>query len=173
MEETDRLIEEWELRLASYLDKETNCITNINSILEIKNNLIKLLGNQKKDDVLFYKSLIESTHFYLTKSLNMRKIKLLNDLNFIWNRIETYKKMSEVNKTNFNALVKDYRKCAEDIMIAKQHNTVLNWVKNDKIENLEEIKNDLNEIMSYHTRLIDCFLVTVEHEKNFFCGNKN
>jgi Lhr-like helicase len=103
----------------------------------------------------------------------MRKIKLLNDLNFIWNRIETYKKMSEVNKTNFNALVKDYRKCAEDIMIAKQHNTVLNWVKNDKIENLEEIKNDLNEIMSYHTRLIDCFLVTVEHEKNFFCGNKN
>ena len=173
MEETDRIIEEWTTSLNSYLDKEAQCITNINSILEIKNNLIKLLGNQKKDDIMFYKSLIESTHFYLTKSLNMRKVKLLNDLNFIWNRIESYKKMSEVNKTNFNALVKDYRKCSEDIMLAKQHNTTLNWVKNDKIENLEDIKNDLNEIMAYHTRLIDCFLITVEHERSFFCGNKH
>jgi hypothetical protein len=173
MEETDRIIEEWELSLSSYLDKEILCMTNINSIVEIKNNLIKLLGNQKKDDIMFYKSLIESTHFYLTKSLNMRKVKLLNDLNFIWNRIESYKKMSEVNKTNFSALVKDYRKCSEDIMLAKQHNTNLNWVKNDKIENLEDIKNDLNEIMAYHTRLIDCFSITVDHERNFFCGNKH
>ena len=173
MEETDRLIEEWENKLSTYLDKEIICITNINSILEIKNNLIKLLGNQKEDDIMFYKSLIENTYMYLTRSLKSRKIKLLNDLNFIWNRIEKHKKMSEVNKTNFNALVKDYRKSAEEILIAKQNNTILNWVKNDKIETLEEIKNDLNEIMSYHIRLIECFSVTVEHEKNFFCGNKN
>jgi hypothetical protein len=173
MEETDKLIEEWENKLSIYLDKDTNCVTNINSILEIKNNLIKLLGNQKEDDIMFYKSLIENTYMYLTRSLKSRKIKLLNDLNFIWNRIEKHKKMSEVNKTNFNALVKDYKKSAEEILTAKQNNTILNWVKNDKIETLEEIKNDLNEIMAYHIRLIECFSITVEHEKNFFCGNKN
>ena len=61
----------WNDYFTEYCEYEKKCIDNINAIGEIKNNLKKLLGNQKKDDLLFYKSLIESSHFYLVNSLRL------------------------------------------------------------------------------------------------------
>ena len=51
MENTDKNISEWEEKFNTYCELETKCISNICSISEIKNNLKKLLGNQKKDDL--------------------------------------------------------------------------------------------------------------------------
>jgi len=53
------------------------CASNINSIIEIKNNLKNLLGHQDKDDIIFYKSIINNSIFYLSDSLKIRKIKVL------------------------------------------------------------------------------------------------
>jgi len=170
MENTDKYILEWEEKFTKYCDIEIKCNQNINLISEIKNNLTKLLGNQKKDDILFYKSLIDNSHFYLTNSLKIRKIKFLKDLNYIWNQIDERKSMDELNKSNFMSLIKDYRKMAEDIMQAKKNNTILTWVKDDKVENLQDLEDEINEIMEYHMKLIEFFSSSVELEKAFYCG---
>jgi hypothetical protein len=170
MENTDKNILEWEEKFTKYTDYENKCILNINGIAEIKNNLTKLLGNQKKDDILFYKSLIDNSHFYLTNSLKIRKMKFLKDLNYIWGQIDARKTMDEVNKSNFVALLKDYRKMADDILQAKKNNTILTWVKDDKVENLQDLENEFKEIMDYHMKLIEFFSSSVELEKAFYCG---
>jgi hypothetical protein len=170
MENTDKNILEWEEMFNKYCKYETACTDNINSIFEIKNNLKKLLGNQKKDDILFYKSLIDNSHFYLISSLKIRKIKFLKDLNYLWAQIDERKQMDEVNRSNFIALLKDYRKMTEDIAQAKKNNTILTWVKDDKVENLQNFENDFKEVMDYHIKLIEFFSSSVELEKAFYCG---
>jgi hypothetical protein len=170
MENTDKNILRWDEKFNKYCDLEYSCINNINSIHEIKNNLKKLLGNQEKDDIVFYKSLIDNSHFYLSSSLKIRKIKFLKDLNYIWSKIDKRKQMDEVNKSNFTTLIKDYRKMSEDVIQAKKNNTILTWVKDDKIESLQDLEKEFDEIMEYHIKLIEFFSATVELEKAFYCG---
>lgn len=170
MENTDKNLMEWEEKFNKYCEYENKTILYINSISEIKNNLKKLLGNQKKDDVLFYKSLIDNSHFYLSNSLKIRKIKLLKDINYLWNKIDERKQIDEINKSNFMILLKEYRKMSEDILMAKKNNTILTWVKDDKIESLLELENDFNEILDYHLKLIEFFYSNVQLEKIFYCG---
>jgi hypothetical protein len=140
------------------------------SISEIKTNLKKLIGNQKKDDIIFYKSLVENSYFYLTNSLKIRKIKFLKDINYVYEMIDQKKSLDELNKSNFSAFLKDYRKIADDINQAKKNSTELTWVKDDKIANLSEIEKDMNEFMDYHLNLINFFHGSVELEKIFYCG---
>ena len=170
MDSTDNKLLIWEEQFTKYCKYENNCIQNINFIGEIKNNLNKYLGKQKKDDILFYKSLIETSHFYLINALKIRKIKLLKDMNYLWGKIDERKTMDEVNKSNFMALLKDYRKMSEDISQAKKNNTILTWVKDDKIENLQNFENEFKEIIDYHVNLIEFFNSIVELEKTFYCG---
>jgi hypothetical protein len=170
MNNADENIIKWEIKFNNYLDVEIKCNVLLTQINEIKNNLVKLLGNQKKDDIVFYKSLIDNSHFYLTNSLKIRKIKLVKDLNYIWNLLDNKKVIEELNKTNFQSLLKDYRKMAEDINQAKKNNTMLTWVKDDRIESLQEIETELDEIMDYHLKLIQFFHSSVELEKIFYCG---
>jgi len=170
MESSDSKLLIWEEQFTKYCEYENKCIADINHINEIKNNLNKYLGKQKKDDILFYKSLIETSHFYLINSLKIRKIKLLKDMNYLWAKIDERKTMDEVNKSNFMALIKDYRKISEDIMSAKNNNTILNWVKDDKVDNLHELEDEFSEIMNYHIKLIEFFLASVNLEKAFYCG---
>lgn len=170
MENTDRNILKWDEQYNKYCELELLCINNINAICEIKNNLKKLLGNQEKDDILFYKSLIDNSHFYLSSSLKIRKIKFLKDLNYVWSKIDKRKQMDEVNKSNFTTLLKDYRKMSDDVIQAKKNNTILTWVKDDKIESLQDLEKEFIEIMDYHIKLIEFFSATVELEKAFYCG---
>ena len=60
-----------------YCEYEKKCVENINAIEKIKINFTKLLGNQKKDDLLFYKSLIENSYWNL---LVGSKLSLQNEL---------------------------------------------------------------------------------------------
>jgi len=167
---TDNHILNWNNLFIKYCECEKKCIDNIKSIGEIKMNLKSLLGNQKKDDFMFYKSLIENSYFYLSNSLKIRKIKILNDLNNIWSRIDERKHMDKINENNFSALIKDYTKLIDDIETAKKNNTTLSWVKNNKIESLYDLEKDMYEILNYHLKLIDFFYLTVELEMTFYCG---
>ena len=161
----------WEAKFINYCEIEKQCLAHLNNIYEIKQNLIKLLGKQKKDDITFYKSIIDNSYFYLTSSLKIRKTKFLKDLNTIWYEIDSFKQMDEINRGNFMALLKDYQKMADDINYAKQNNTILYWVKDDKIESLQHIEKDMNEILIYHTNIIEYLNNFIEIEKNFYCGS--
>ena len=170
MNNVEENISKWEDEFNVYIETENKCNALINEISEIKNNLKKLLGTQKADDVVFYKSLIDNSFFYLTNSLKIRKIKMTKDLNHIWNQLDTKKIIDELNKSNFQTLMKDYRKMADDINHAKKNNTALTWVKDDRVESLNEIEKEMDEIMEYHLKLIQFFHSSVELEKIFYCG---
>ena len=159
----------WESKFINYCEVEKLCLANLNNIYEIKQNLIKLLGKQKIDDINFYKSIIDNSYFYLLNSLKIRKIKFLKDLNMIWYEIDNLKHMNEINKINFMALLKDYQKMVSDINYAKENNTILYWVKDDKIESLQHIEKDMNEILIYHTTLIEYLNKIIKTEESFYC----
>jgi hypothetical protein len=59
---------------------------------------------------------------------------------------------------------------ADDINQAKKNNTMLTWVKDDRVESLHEIEKEMEEIMDYHSKLIQFFHSSVELEKIFYCG---
>lgn len=170
MEYADKNISEWEGKFNNYLETEAKCITNIEHITEIKINFSKLLGNQRKDDISFYKSIIDNSLFYLNSSLKIKKIKLLKDLNYLWDKMDERKKMDEVTKTNFDFLLKDYRKISEDILLLKKSNNRLGWVKDERIQDLQELELEFTEILSYHIKLIEFFYSSTEIEKAFYCG---
>jgi len=170
MNNVEENISKWDTIFSVYLDTESQCMILINEISEIKNNLKKLLGLQKPDDIVFYKSLIDNSFFYLTNSLKIRKLKMTKDLNYIWNQLDNKKIIEDLNKSNFQALLKDYRKMADDINQAKKNNTMLTWVKDDRVESLHEIEKEMEEIMDYHSKLIQFFHSSVELEKIFYCG---
>jgi len=170
MDSVEENITKWDLTFNTYMDIESKCLVLIKNISEIKTNLKKLIGNQKKDDIIFYRSLVENSFFYLTNSLKIRKIKFLKDINYVYNHIDKSKNLEELNKSNFTSFLKDYRKLADDINQAKKNSTALTWVKDDQIESLHEIEKDMNEIMNYHLNLINFFFGSVELEKIFYCG---
>lgn len=170
MENADKNISEWEEKFHNYLESEANCIYNIEQINEIKINFNKLLGNQRRDDVLFYKSIIDNSLFYLNSSLKIKKIKFLKDLNYLWCKIDERRKMDELTKSNFDFLLKDYRKLSEDNLLLKKTNNKLGWVKDEKIKNLQELELEITEILNYHIKLIEFFHSSTEIEKVFYCG---
>jgi hypothetical protein len=163
-------INNWTKLFTDYCDCEKICTDNLNVIGEIKNNLKKLLGNQKKDDIIFYKAIIENSYYYLSNCLKIRKIKFLKDINYIWSIIDTQKQIDEINKHNFTTLMKDYNKMVDDINTSKKNNTVLTWVKNDTVENLHDLEKDIYEILEYHFKLIKSLSEIIELEKLFYHG---
>jgi copper chaperone CopZ len=169
MENNDNKTHKWNNMFIKYCEYEKKCVENINAIEKIKINFTKLLGNQKKDDLIFYKSLIENSYFYLSNSLKIRKKKILNDLNYIWSCIDDKKQMDEVNENNFTALIKDYEKMVTNINLSKKNNTALSWVKNDNIESFHDLEKNIYEILEYHLKLIEYFCLSVELEKGFYC----
>ena len=167
--ESKKNIQSWESLYTNYFELEKASLKNIDHINDVKKNLLKLLGNQKKDDIIFYKSIIDNSHFYLTNSIKIRKTKFINDLNYIWNLINT-RQMDDLTKSNFTSLLKDYDKMAKDIIYSREHNTPLNWVKNDMIESLEIIEKDMTEIMKYHLNMLEYIYKMTELEKTFYCS---
>ena len=57
----------------------------------------KLIGNQKKEDIVFYKSLVDNSHFYLLNSLKIRKLKFQKDLNQIMIALDSSKKLDDLS----------------------------------------------------------------------------
>ena len=58
----------------------------------------------------------------------------------------------------------------ELIIHSKKNNTTLMWVKDDKVGNLSEVENEMNQIMEYHSKLIQFFASSVEIENALYCG---
>lgn len=170
MDQVEENIKKWTTIFDNYMETEKKSLISIESISEIKTNLKKLIGNQKKDDIIFYRSLVENSYFYLNNSLKIRKIKFLKDINYVYELLDKKKSLDELNKSNFASFLKDYRKIADDINQTRQNSTELTWVKDDRIADLNEIEKDTNEIMEYHLNLITFFFESVELEKKFYCG---
>ena len=158
----------WNEKFEKYLSHIRKCEENINFICEVKNNLNNMIGNQIRDDVHFYKSIISNSYFYLTNSLKIRKIKFLKDLNYLWRQVNEMGKINEIESGTFNDILKDYKKKTETIIDASNNNTSLRWVKHDKIDSLIQFEKDMDEILEYHLVLIDYFMQYTNLEMTFY-----
>lgn len=170
MEHIDQIILEWDEKFDRYIELSNNIQNLLSEIDAIKNNLDSLLGNQKEEDIGFYKALIENSLNYYKISFKIRKTKMLKDITTVWQKIDERKKFEEINKSNFQSFIKDFKKFADDANQARKNNTILSWVKNDRVENIALIEADFNEILNYHLKLIDYFNTSVQFEKIFFAG---
>jgi hypothetical protein len=170
MDNIEKNIIEWLEKFNKYIDTEANCINNIESIVEVRNNIDKMISNQRKDDVQFYKSILENSLFYLNNSLKIKKIKFTKDLNYIWNKIDERKKMDDISKSNFEYMMKDYKRVSEEITEMKKNNNKMAWIKDETIHDLQEVEHELNGILDYHLKLIEFFHSSTEIEKVFYCG---
>jgi hypothetical protein len=170
MDNIEKNIIEWLDKFNKYIETEANCIINIESIIEVRTNIDKMIHNQRKDDIQFYKSILDNSLYYLNNSLKIKKIKFTKDLNYIWNKIDERKKMDDITKTNFEYLLKDYKKVSEEIAEMKKNNNKLAWIKDETIHDLQEVEHDINGILDYHLKLIEFFHSSIEIEKVFYCG---
>jgi len=172
MDDMKKIIVLWEDNYNEYTVIEKKCIDNINNINEIKNNLTKIIGNQQSDDIIFYKSIIDNSYFYLTNSFKIRKNKFTKDLNYIWSQINQYMQMDDINKKSFAALLRDFINKDNDIKTQKENNKKLKWMKNNDIENIIDIVNNMSDMMKYHVNSFRWFLKFIELECNFYSNHR-
>lgn len=162
-------INEWIEMFNNYSNYELNCSNKLINLLEIKNNFKILLGNQDKDDILFYKSLIDNSYYYFTNSLKIRQLKFLKDINTIYSIISN-KKFEEINKNNFLIIIKDYKNISETINNAKKKPILLNWIKDDKVDSIIDFETNMHEVLNYHLKIICYLSICIDLEKEFFCN---
>lgn len=165
--------QKWEVMINFYFEKLDNCIVALTSIDEIKNKLTTLIGKQRNDDIIFYKSIINSSYYYYSESLKVRKLKFIKDLSYIWNKLDEKKELDELTKYNVNLILKDFCELYEEIIITKQYNTSLLWVKNEKVITLQEFEDELSTILKYHVNIISSFETSIINEAKFFCPRNN
>jgi len=170
----DAEIVEWLDQFKKYSELETRCRAGIAELNSIKINLERLIGRQKKDDALFYQSIIENSYFFLENSLRIRRSKFIRDMLAISSLIETYKhikinpKPVNIDSSSFTAITNDIKDIYEEIERAKRNSSTLSWVKDDQISTLQEIEKDMSETLTYHTILMEYFEKLVYHELNFY-----
>jgi hypothetical protein len=157
----------WNNIFDQYINLDIKCSEYIDTIKEIKENLSTLLGDQKKDDIVFYRSIIDNSYFYLSSSIKTRKIKFLKDLNCIAKKININKEIDCINKSNYSFILKEYIKIQYSIDKNKS-NTILTWVKNNRIESLQEFEKDMTEAIKYHYELLINLSQFIELEKIFY-----
>ena len=163
-------ISNWSNTINNYNRIKKECLHNINLITELKDNFDKFLGNQRKDDLIFYASLINNSQFYLFNSIKIRQNKFIKDLNVLWYKMETNKYITDISNTNITILFKDYQCMADDIKYANENSTNLLWVKKDTVDSLTELENNMNEILYYHINIISQFSDFVKLEMEFYYG---
>lgn len=170
----DAEIVEWLEQFKKYTEVESRCKAGIAELNSIKINLERLIGRQKKDDALFYQSIIENSYFFLENSLRIRRSKFIRDLLAISSLIENYKhikinpKPVNIDNSSFTAITNDIKDIYEEIERAKRNSSTLSWVKDDQISTLQEIEKDMSETLTYHILLIEYFEKLVIHELNFY-----
>jgi hypothetical protein len=170
MDKVDENISKWSTMFDEYLEIDNNSTILLGKINEVKNNIKKIIGKQNMDDIMFYKSMLENSHFYLSNSLKIRKIKFQKDLTNIYNIIDSTKKFDDISKPNFLLLLKDYRKIVDEYYLTKKNSSTLAWIKDEKLNNFNDIEKDMLETMNYHITLMTVMNCVIKVEQQYYCG---
>lgn len=140
----------------------------INSSKEYQHDIN--IEEQESDDLLFYKSIIlDSIKFYNT-SHNIRKNKLVYDINQILKMFKypNMPSVNEVNNTTKGILKKYYDKLDQDVKDNNQSIQKPMWIKNNKYKYIETIKREMNRTFLYHIEINSHYLANLIKEINFF-----
>jgi hypothetical protein len=67
-------------------------------------------------------------------------------------------------------LMKDYRKVVDDYETSKKQSSLLAWIKDEKLNNFNDIENDMLETMNYHITLMTVMNAVIKVEEQYYCG---
>jgi hypothetical protein len=156
----------WEGLFNQYKCYENIIRDNINKLIYITKKIDKEPNYQNIDDIIFHKAMIENSLFFLTKKLNVIKIKLLDDFNSIWVKLDPTKELSDIDKYNFFLLLKQYKLFVDNIF---NNTNDYKLCKTTKIENLLELENNINKILEFHLKLIKFLAILSELKSYYYC----
>jgi len=157
----------WVESFQTYTHYFNKCKELIDKLKIQKENLNEYIKNQDKDDLLFYKSMIDGVVHYYNSKLFIYKKKLFHDLTFI------YKKLNdEVYKINcfedFKKLMTKYIKISQILENNKKNiSQTINWVKDDKLNCIKSIEEYIFKSLEYHNKLIKHLHDILQLESNF------
>ena len=171
MIENDKNCKLWLSKFVEYFNFVSQCEKDIIDISNIKKDIDALIGKQGENDIIFYKGLIDNSYYFYSKSLKIRKRKMLNDLNHIYQIICKKSSIENLNRTNFETILKKYIQVKMDTSILQKNATKLTWVKSDIIEDLNHFEKEIESTLEYHMKIISYFHQCLELEKAFFCGS--
>jgi hypothetical protein len=66
--------------------------------------------------------------------------------------------------------MKDYKKVVDNESSKKQSSS-LAWIKDEKLNNFNDIEKDMSETMMYHITLMTVMNSMIKVEQQFYCGN--
>ena len=161
-------VAEWVDLFDQYIAIDLASHGRVAQLNSLKVNLNQLIGSQKKDDVQFYRSIIENSHFYLSSSLRVRRAKFLCDISAIWGALRPGSALVSADRNIFLALTRDLTRGHETIVRAHQNCTTLSWVKRDQIDNLQEVEVDLGTTLRYHIELMTYFNALADLEFGYY-----
>merc|ERR1712167_520523 len=100
-------IQKWIVWYKEVAKKYSECFQIIGKMIKQKNTLNNNLDRQIGDDIVFYNAILHDSIYYFKKSINIRRLKFVNDMSFFnKDRIP----LDDINTTIFGGMMYDYHK---------------------------------------------------------------
>ena len=112
----------------------------LGKMIRQKNKLNDSGERQKKDDMLFYNSILKDSIYFYKKSLEIKRYKFIKDIsemNQFFNKDRF--PLEDVNTTIFIEILQDYYK-----ELLMENGQDLQWIKDDNLVSLIEWKKDMS-----------------------------
>ena len=139
-------IQKWMKWLKIILKTYDKCRNILGKMIRQKNKLNESGDRQKKDDMLFYNSILKDSIYFYKKSLEIRRYKFIKDIsemNQFFNKDRF--PLEDVNTTIFIEILQDYYK-----ELLMENGQDLQWIKDDNLVSLIEWKKDMSFTLNYH-----------------------
>jgi len=131
------------------------------------------LDCQDKDDIYFYKGMIEDSYKYHFKSYSIKKKKAIFDLNeilknSIFIKKGTPLKVINIDKKTINLFEESFNKIRDLIKEESNKKTKPIWIKDNHLERLENLTNEMIRIFKYHYEISLFFFESILREIQFY-----
>ena len=158
--------------------KMSDIISNTNQGLSIMREYADVFESKleldchEKDDIYFYKGMIEDSYNYHIKSYDIKKKKAIFDLNdilenSIFKQKGTPLKVVNIDRKTILLFEESFNKIRKQIQDESKNKSKPIWIKDNHLERLENLTNELIRIFKYHYEVSLFFLESVHQKKDF------
>ena len=159
--------------------KMSDIISNTNQGLSIMREYADVFESKleldchEKDDIYFYKGMIEDSYNYHIKSYDIKNKKAIFDLNdilenSIFKQKGTPLKVVNIDRKTILLFEESFNKIIKQIQDESKNKSKPIWIKDNHLERLENLTNELIRIFKYHYEVSLFFLESVLREIQFY-----
>lgn len=131
------------------------------------------LDCQDKDDIYFYRGMIEDSYKYHSKSYEIKKKKSIFDLNellknSVFKNKGTPLKVINIDRKTIILFEESFNKIRSSISEESSKKNKPIWIKDNHLERLENLTNEMIRIFKYHYEISLFFLESILREIQFY-----